>query len=86
MHKGVRQANRRIVLSSLYLGTGNLEKYLVQQIDNKIKRSRNIRVTTLMDYNRSMRTDRSGKSGADLLKALKTDNAQSARVKIAFFK
>lgn len=82
----MKQANRRIVLSALYLGTGNLEKYLVQQIDNKIKRSRNIRVTTLMDYNRSMRTDPNGESGADLLKTLKTSNAQSAQVKIAFFK
>eukprot|EP01016_Furgasonia_blochmanni_P016657 TRINITY_DN19713_c0_g1_i1.p2 TRINITY_DN19713_c0_g1~~TRINITY_DN19713_c0_g1_i1.p2 ORF type:complete len:113 (+),score=25.45 TRINITY_DN19713_c0_g1_i1:128-466(+) len=50
LHLGVRNASERVCLSSLYLGTGNLEKFLIASINGKIKRSAKLRVSMLFDY------------------------------------
>jgi len=36
LHKFTKESQLRISMSALYLGTGNLEKYLVERLDNKL--------------------------------------------------
>ena len=48
-------ARSRILLSSLYLGTGNLERNLIQKIETNLKNNKNLKVNILLDYTRGTR-------------------------------
>ena len=37
LHKLTKQAQLRVAMSALYLGTGKLEQYLVERLDNKLQ-------------------------------------------------
>ncbi|VDP08087.1 unnamed protein product [Soboliphyme baturini] len=63
------KACRRIVLSSLYLGTGGLEKNLVDTLTNAL--SKGVRITVLLDYSRGTRGD---PDSCSMLLPLLTDN------------
>uniref|UniRef100_A0A7E4V5L4 CDP-diacylglycerol--glycerol-3-phosphate 3-phosphatidyltransferase n=1 Tax=Panagrellus redivivus TaxID=6233 RepID=A0A7E4V5L4_PANRE len=52
---GIRTAKHRIILSSLYLGTGELEIKLVQALENAIEANPNLEVGILLDYLRGTR-------------------------------
>ncbi|KAF6203196.1 hypothetical protein GE061_003614 [Apolygus lucorum] len=52
---GCQNAQNRIVLASLYLGNGSLEKDLVETIRNKMCERGDIEVTILLDANRGSR-------------------------------
>ncbi|KAK6626002.1 hypothetical protein RUM43_006306 [Polyplax serrata] len=53
--KQINKANNRIVLSSLYLGTGHLEKDLVQAIQKRLSEKPNLVVKILLDCTRGSR-------------------------------
>ena len=42
-------------MSALYLGTGKLERYLVEKINNKMEMNMDIKVNILLDYMRGTR-------------------------------
>jgi len=86
LHQGIRSSHERIVLSSLYVGTGNLEKFLVSSLDSKIKRSKKIRINMLFDLQRGTRLNSDGESSRTLLTPLKMDNRHNPHLNIAFFK
>ncbi|KRX07518.1 hypothetical protein PPERSA_11067 [Pseudocohnilembus persalinus] len=86
LHKGIKSAGKRICLSSLYLGTGNLEKFLVAQIDNKIKRSTQLQLQLLFDYGRGTRMNRKNESTQTMVQHLKTTNLINNNIKIGFFR
>ena len=58
-------------MSALYLGTGNLEKYLVEKLTKKHKENPDIRMTLLMDYMRGTRLSKKGESSQTVLKLFK---------------
>jgi CDP-diacylglycerol--glycerol-3-phosphate 3-phosphatidyltransferase len=55
-------AKNRIIISSLYLGTGDLEKALVAEIEANLKRNENLSVKTLFDYSRGLRNKENSKT------------------------
>ncbi|KAL4456970.1 hypothetical protein ABPG74_014608 [Tetrahymena malaccensis] len=85
LHKGVKYSSKRILMSTLYFGTGNLEKYLVAQIDNSIKRNKKLKVGMLMDYMRGNRVNKKQESSRTLVENLKKDNLHNNNVKLAFY-
>ena len=60
LHKLADDAEKRISMSALYLGTGNLEKYLVEKLAKRTRANPDIRVTMLLDYMRGTRVSRDG--------------------------
>ena len=58
-------------MSALYLGTGKLEKYLVERLDNKLQTNKTLKMNILMDYMRGTRVSRDGISSLSMLKGLK---------------
>lgn len=51
---GILNAKERIVISSLYLGTGDLEKVLIESLDKSLEK-KDLKVTILLDYLRGTR-------------------------------
>lgn len=51
----IRGATHRITISSLYLGTGELERRLVDAIGHKLRENPKIKVTIVLDYSRGQR-------------------------------
>jgi CDP-diacylglycerol--glycerol-3-phosphate 3-phosphatidyltransferase len=62
LNEQVAQSKNRIVLSSLYLGTGELEKDLVQNIQNSLANNTDLRVKVLLDYSRGLRGEKNSKT------------------------
>ncbi len=62
LHKLTNEATHRISMTALYLGTGKLEKYLVQKLNTKIKTNEQLKVNLLLDYMRGTRIGRDGSS------------------------
>jgi CDP-diacylglycerol--glycerol-3-phosphate 3-phosphatidyltransferase len=61
-------------MTALYLGTGKLEKYLVNKLNTKVKTNEQLKLTLLLDYMRGTRIGRDGTSSLQMLKPLKLDN------------
>ncbi|XP_055385153.1 CDP-diacylglycerol--glycerol-3-phosphate 3-phosphatidyltransferase, mitochondrial [Condylostylus longicornis] len=55
-------AKRRIVLASLYMGTGHLEKAFVQTIHQNLSKNQNLKVNVLLDFTRGTRGEQNSKS------------------------
>ena len=58
-------------MSALYLGTGKLEKYLLEKLDTQMATNQNLKMNILMDYMRGTRINRDGTSTVAMLKELK---------------
>uniref|UniRef100_K3X456 CDP-diacylglycerol--glycerol-3-phosphate 3-phosphatidyltransferase n=1 Tax=Globisporangium ultimum (strain ATCC 200006 / CBS 805.95 / DAOM BR144) TaxID=431595 RepID=K3X456_GLOUD len=65
----IRAAKQRITISSLYLGTGALERELVATIAQKLREEPNVQVTIVLDYSRGQRGGQD-KSSVSMLKPL----------------
>lgn len=70
-----KTAHHRIVLSSLYLGNGKLERELVSTLEEALSSRTSIQATVLLDYLRGTRGVAEGKSSACLLRSV-ADKAQ----------
>ena len=83
-------ANKRIVLSALYLGNGELEKHLVKALEEKFKRSHNIFLKVLFDYHRASRhggtIGADAPRGIDLLQDFLKESAHNSNIEIGLFK
>jgi CDP-diacylglycerol--glycerol-3-phosphate 3-phosphatidyltransferase len=44
-------------MSALYLGTGKLEQYLVERLDNKLQTNQTLKMNILLDYMRGTRVN-----------------------------
>ena len=71
-------------MTALYLGTGKLEKYLLQKLNNKVKQNEQLKVTMLIDYMRGTRIGKDGTSSLNMLKPLKLDNFNRP-IRIGFY-
>ena len=85
LHKLTRQARERICMSGLYLGTGKLERYLVEKLDNKLERERTLRMSILLDYMRGTRVNKDGNSSLSLLKPLKEKHLLRPSLRLGFW-
>lgn len=47
-------------MSALYLGTGKLEQFLLEKIDNQIQNVPDLKVNLVMDYMRGTRLNKDG--------------------------
>ena len=70
--KLIRSTKERICISSLYLGTGKMEEFLVDEIIKALKRHPNLKVNILLDKGRGTR-EVGNKSSALLLKKVLTE-------------
>ena len=71
-------------MTALYLGTGKLEQYLVEKLQNKIQASDQLNFTLLLDYMRGTRINRDGNSSLRLIKPIKTGNFMK-NVRLGFY-
>uniref|UniRef100_H2YAD9 CDP-diacylglycerol--glycerol-3-phosphate 3-phosphatidyltransferase n=1 Tax=Ciona savignyi TaxID=51511 RepID=H2YAD9_CIOSA len=79
---GVKSANHRIVLSALYLGTDDLDRQLVDCLNEKIKqKGSKLDVNVLLDFTRGSRGEINSRT---LLAPLIKENPQSS-LEISFF-
>lgn len=58
-------------MSALYLGKGQLEKFLVFSLDKRLKASPSLRVSMVFDFFRGSRIDKSFTSSETMLRELK---------------
>ncbi|KAJ1355653.1 Tubulin polyglutamylase complex subunit 1 [Parelaphostrongylus tenuis] len=65
-----KSATERIVLSTLYLGAGTLERALVKSIDSNLRQNDNLQVVVLLDYLRGTRGSMDNNSSTTLLKTI----------------
>jgi len=64
---GIRGAEKRVVLCSLYLGTGELERKVVEELHQRHSAVDALRSTVLLDASRGTRESRDGTSSATML-------------------
>ena len=60
-------------MSALYMGTGNLEKYLMQKLSSKLRSEQSLKVTLLFDFMRGTRITKDGSSSLDLMIPMKRE-------------
>lgn len=68
-------SNKRIILSTLYVGTSDLEKNLVNKLNDQLKSKSELKTTILLDFNRGNREDANGESSKTLLRPLLDHNS-----------
>lgn len=62
LKKMFANAKDRIIISSLYMGTGHLEKDLVTTIEENLNRNNDLSVKVLFDYSRGLRNNENSKT------------------------
>ena len=65
----IKSAKERICISSLYLGTGKMEEFIVEELLKALRRYPDLKVTILLDFGRGMRLE-NGKNSLDMLKKI----------------
>eukprot|EP00347_Sterkiella_histriomuscorum_P003103 403365574 len=87
LHKLAKQSELRISMSALYMGTGNLEKYLVERLDKKLETSPNLKMNILMDYMRGTRiVSKDNSSSFELMRGLKEKHVHRGdKLRIGFW-
>lgn len=72
-------------MSALYLGTGKLEKYLVDRLDNKLETNPRLKLNLIMDYMRGTRIgSKDNLSSLELVRRLKAKHA-NRNIRIGFW-
>ncbi|SPQ97662.1 unnamed protein product (mitochondrion) [Plasmodiophora brassicae] len=70
--QSVASSRSRISLSSLYLGTGSLERSLAESLRKVISNHGDLSVNVVLDYHRGQRRDRQGECSMSVLSKLAT--------------
>jgi CDP-diacylglycerol--glycerol-3-phosphate 3-phosphatidyltransferase len=71
LERNIREAKTRVVLSSLYLGTGELETRLVTAIGDALRENPALQVTVVLDHSRGQRRSAGSSSVAMLAPLLR---------------
>ncbi|GMR59353.1 hypothetical protein PMAYCL1PPCAC_29548 [Pristionchus mayeri] len=66
----IGSANKRVYLSSLYLGSGKHESAIVDGLSNRLEETGSLEVSILLDFMRGTRGETEGKSSTTLLKKI----------------
>eukprot|EP01114_Cavostelium_apophysatum_P002716 TRINITY_DN12400_c0_g1_i1.p1 TRINITY_DN12400_c0_g1~~TRINITY_DN12400_c0_g1_i1.p1 ORF type:complete len:490 (-),score=101.35 TRINITY_DN12400_c0_g1_i1:264-1733(-) len=85
--QGISKSKNRIVISTLYLGTGKQEKELVDLLLEAKSKNPGLKITILLDYLRGTRLEDSQKNSVQLLLPLLTtkDETTPSDVSILFY-
>jgi phosphatidylserine/phosphatidylglycerophosphate/cardiolipin synthase-like enzyme len=70
----IRNAQERICISSLYLGTGKMEEFIVEELLKALKRKPNLKLTILLDANRALRIENNNQTHHMLNRLIKFVN------------
>jgi CDP-diacylglycerol--glycerol-3-phosphate 3-phosphatidyltransferase len=81
---GIDKAEDRIVLCSLYLGTGTHEENIVSKLDKALQERPNLKVTILMDYLRGTRGAKQNSSTSSILLPL-VQKYSDERINVHFY-
>lgn len=73
------EAQRRVCLSALYIGTSKLDEFMVRQLDKKLERNHDLHVRIVIDNMRGTRVEKDGKSSFGLLSGLRMKVGESVR-------
>ena len=71
-------------MSALYLGTGKLEKYLLERLSSKVETTPNLKFNMVLDYMRGTRVNRDGVSSYSMMKGFKESHF-TKNVRVGFF-
>ena len=82
--KGIRMSYRRVLMSSLYVGEGPLERYLTDLLFNKLEINKHLRLTLVNDFHRSCRATKL--PTFRLLAPLKENFPPNANVTLSYFR
>eukprot|EP00741_Cyanophora_paradoxa_P005043 tig00000851_g4885.t1 len=85
LQAGIERARRRIVLATLYLGNGELERDLVRRLTEACNRNPALRVTILMDCLRATRTSSRDAHDSSVHVLSPLIDAHPSRVHVALF-
>jgi len=77
LERNIREAKTRVVLSSLYLGTGELEARLVTAIGDALRENPALQVTVVLDHSRGQRRSAGSSSVAMLARCCASSRATS---------
>lgn len=75
--ENINTANRRILLSALYLGVGSKERNIVEALQFQLQNHEKLRIQFLLDSRRGTRRDSSGQSSATMLESVINCNRAS---------
>ncbi|KAG2379032.1 hypothetical protein C9374_007670 [Naegleria lovaniensis] len=83
---GIQNARERVVLSSLYLGTGTQEQKIVDELEKALEREKDLQVVILLDYLRGTRQTSETKkdSSVSMLEGL-VKKFGKERVNVSFY-
>ena len=85
LHKLMLESQFRINMSALYIGTGKLEKFLLDRLNNKVLLNHHIKVNIILDYLRGIRPDKNGESSMSMLSDLYVKNINHKFLRFGFF-
>ena len=79
---GIRRSRQRVLISTLYLGSGDLERKLVDTLVETSNSNPQLQVKIVMDRNRGQRRDRKNQSSFTILKSAldRADNPQNFNI------
>lgn len=86
LHKGVRAATSRIVWSSLYIGTGHMEHFLVESLSQQLRKYEQLRLSILLDYYRATRLNAAGEAAVNWLNQLRMTNLCAHQMKLGLLR
>ena len=72
------------MISSLYLGEGNMEKYLVDLLFNRMETPTGLKVSLMFDFHRSCRANKY--TGLQILRPLQTNFKPNPNLRIGFYR
>lgn len=81
---GVKRCKQRMLISTLYLGSGELEQRLVNAIIDTSNSNPDLQIKILMDRNRGQRKDKKGQSSFTVLKKALDRAANPHNLKFSF--
>lgn len=85
LRSSILKCKKRIVLSSLYLGTGNLETQLANDLTTALLTNSNLEVHLLFDYTRGTRIEKSSSGNSTSCKKLLQPLAALKRAHVSFY-
>ena len=85
INNGIKQSKNRISLTSLYLGTGELEKTLIKNLNKNLQKNTELRFKLVLDGFRGQRENKEKNSSLKILENFLTVK-KSDKVRITFFR
>ena len=83
--KGIRESKHRINLSSLYIGTGPMEKFMLNEIVKASNKNQHLTVNLIVDANRGSRRSPEGESCFTMFRKMMEEAVYPQNMNLHFF-